>query len=117
MPGDYKKVVDDSTQLQYEHDDGTIVVANKGANSEWSALAGPVSRTRDIGNADTKREAKKILKRYMRRHPNGVNDLSSGGGTSPLMGGGGSSSTGGGDGLLEGGGDNDILNTNDDLLG
>lgn len=78
MPGQYQKVVDDRSQLQYEHPDGTFVVANKQPDRTWNIRARG-NRSRSVGTADTKRGAKRRMASWMQNHPGGLmGDVDSG---------------------------------------
>lgn len=69
MVNNWRKVVDDSEQLQYEHESsGEFIVANKQPGGGWKIIARDSLGSNRIGTKDTKRSAKSRMKQYMRRN-------------------------------------------------
>ena len=72
MPKNWRKVVDDSTQLQYEHDSGGFIVANKQSNGDWRIRSRGGMGGGDIGTYNTKANAKSKMQSYMKRNTEGL---------------------------------------------
>ncbi len=65
MAGEFRKVVDDDNQLQFENPSGEFVVANRVADG-WSVKARSAVGREQLGAGLSRSQAKRVMKDWMR---------------------------------------------------
>lgn len=89
MPKGWSKVVDSSEQVQYEHDDGGFVVANKRERGNWVIKARVGFGSEDLGRGYAKQEAIQRMNQFMRKENDARENQPARGGAGSFSGGGG----------------------------